>query len=357
MGQSLQDLQKSLYLGVPYWLQFDQYSRRFYGTPPIKNRVFYVVKVSVFDYYDKSDQFIILTPKNRAPQLVPDSIGYTNFLFILGDPISIMLPYIFIDYDGDRLTYQASVKVLKSEQYKTEFEIDKESPFWLNYDANKNHLYGNPRQYRDIPYYADSESFRQQLNVTITVSDVSRAQCNNSFFIYVQNKRPEIKRPYVQLQFDMKISALTTDYNFAFKLNDNSFVDDDKYIKYSLIQTNMRPLPEWMVFDAENLLLQGVPPEKEAFKKYKLALTARDKYQEVSQELKFKIKPSFWYIIKMLIKVFGKLVRGETFVTPPPVPALFDAPQQSSEGERVFSRAPGRGTGTDRLCTDSLPAF
>lgn len=84
---------------------------RLYGTPPRFKNFFYILNISVYDKYDRANQYLLMCPQNHAPRMLPGYRGYPNLDIVLGNPFSIELPTIFTDPDGDAIMYFAWAQI------------------------------------------------------------------------------------------------------------------------------------------------------------------------------------------------------------------------------------------------------
>lgn len=67
------------------------------------------------------------------------------------------------------------------------------------------------------------------------------------------------------------------------------------------------PLPAWLQFDSLTLMIKGLPPESELSKTFRFEFVATDGYFVISDKLKFSIRVSLSYILKIIFQILGSL--------------------------------------------------
>lgn len=149
-------------------------------------------------------------------------------------------------------------------------------------------------------------------NIKIHATDVSGGECVTSFILQIENKHPQSNPPSIQKQLELKVGNVQTGLYFGFQIDRNSITDDDEILVWSMSSADGIPLPSWLLFDRDNLLICGVPSDKSILKTYHLIITARDKYQSESQTLKILITPSAMYMAVTVIEFLGTLTSALT---------------------------------------------
>ncbi|RLA01225.1 MAG: hypothetical protein DRQ47_08375, partial [Gammaproteobacteria bacterium] len=223
-------------LALPDWLSFDASTRTFYGTPSNDEVGSLNIKVSAIDNdgLSANDTFVLaVNNTNDAPMLVNaivDQSTNEDALFNFGLPADI-----FDDIDaGDHLALSATLADGSA------------LPSWLNFDASTDTFSGTPNN--------DEVGL---LDIKVTATDSDDLSVADTFALAINNTNDA---PVVIGSVDDK--TLLNGDNFSFALPDNLFSDADAgdSLSYSILKADGSPLPAWMDFDPQTLLLRGDTP-------------------------------------------------------------------------------------------------
>ncbi|MBF0429564.1 MAG: putative Ig domain-containing protein, partial [Magnetococcales bacterium] len=217
---------------LPTWLSFDPETAIFSGTPGGGDRGILSIRVKATDTGQESVSAgfqLSVSGVNHAPTL--NATAFPSDRVIQEDqPFSLILPVnSFLDQDaGTTLVYSAQ-----------------SLPSWLHFDAETRTLSGNP-----------SNSDVGLFGIKITANDGSGGSATGSFKITVTNLNDA---PQVASTLPEQILALNQ--KFSLQIPDTLFQDIDAgdRLKYSATLSDGKPLPSWLVFDADTRSFLGTP--------------------------------------------------------------------------------------------------
>ena len=220
---------------LPDWLTFDPATLTFSGIPTNDNVGILDIIVTVTDASGEqvSDTYqLTINNANDAPVLdipIPNQVASedTAFEFIL--PADT-----FSDPDnGDVLTYIATLA------------NGSDLPTWLTFNPDTLTFSGTPTN-GDVG----------TLDITITATDISGAQVNDTYQFTVENTNdaPTLDTPIAD-------QTVTENTVFEFTIPADTFSDPDigDTLTYSATLTDGAALPNWLIFDATTLTFSGTP--------------------------------------------------------------------------------------------------
>ena len=231
---------------LPDWLSFSPSTQRFYGTPTKTDLGKYSISVSAFDGFSTtSDNFELLV--TNSP---PISLNIDNQILKLGDSYDWQIPQkTFIDPDGDVLIYKVKIR---------QNGVLKDIPEWLNFDNEKERLYGKPGV-TDIEKDVGKNQYLQIFEIVISAIDLADQTSSVSFFLRVENNAPIFSSKF-QAQSPQNIII---GFSYDWTLPGDSFSDPNgDILKYYCFVKNgekEEKLPNWLNFDADRKRLFGFP--------------------------------------------------------------------------------------------------
>lgn len=300
-AQLIQDISTTTF----QWLRFDQDSRRFYGTPLKENILPYLIALRCFDGYGQDLDYFILNITNLPPRLRL-SKHYLSMNRTLGYELTLPLDTVFVDDDNDTLIYSAFCQYFDSQLMRPfEVQLYKFGHFWLKYDSQLNIVQGTPTT-EQARYRLSSRTYELQIKLTISVTDLA-SDVNTTFTIDFANGVPLQNQPLLQEQFDQTIKSVVIDREFQFTLIKDTFADPDpEVLTYKLSPLNTESIPNWLKFDAQQLVLIGTPSEEAVYHTFQFELEVADIYQTVHNQLEFTVQPSLLYLLKKVSQIGSK---------------------------------------------------
>ena len=229
---------------LPNWLNLDRSRLRLYGKPEAgdiekdeENKRFYhvfTIKLTAIDIADQTSFFLYnLTVENYYPKLNENLTLSNQFLLKYGD-------YIIIN---QRIDFEFSPSTFTDKENRLSYTV-KGMPSWLSFSGNI--FTGTPAKI-DLGDYT----------TYVTASD-GFANITDFFIISVKNHAPiPNKIPTFSLIFG---KSLTYKLQTPFTDPDN---DTLTYKAFSVNETRLVPLPNWLLFDGISLVFSGTPLEKD----------------------------------------------------------------------------------------------
>lgn len=170
--------------------------------------------------------------------------------------------------------------------------------YWLNYDPDKNLLFGEPDK-SQITYFYKTKCYYDLIRLTFTAQDSSKATQSTRFFLSVQNCIPQQMGASLQSQLKAKSPSWIIEKTFKFAISRNTFIDvDNDTLTYQLLQSDGKALPQWLQFDEQLLIIFGKAPEALLNEEFSFKLICSDGIQSIEDQFQVTIKISFEYIMK-----------------------------------------------------------
>ncbi|EDY84021.1 Putative Ig domain family [Verrucomicrobiia bacterium DG1235] len=243
---------------LPDWLEFDEATGNFYGTPGNEDVGELAILVVASDGQANANAIFSIEVENTndgpVATFIPDQEATEDaaFLFDASDAFS--------DIDaGDELTYSATL------------ENGDPLPDWITINRYTGELSGTPEN-------ANVGS----LSLTVSASDGS-ASASSTFSIEIENTNDG---PVVSTSITDK--SLNEDAPFTLDISDNFFdADLGDTLSYSATLENGDPLPSWLSFDSATGEFSGTPANSDVGT-ISLKVTASD--GEVAAETTFQIE-------------------------------------------------------------------
>ena len=250
---------------LPDWLNFDQATATFSGTPPASEGGGVEVLSILIDATDNQGELAsgIITfliggsgpSESSAPALLTEIADQAASE---GSDFSFEVPAeTFQDADGDTLTYSAKLADGSA------------LPAWLSFNAETRTFSGTPEN-DDVG----------TIEVTVTVSDGS-ASVSATFSLEVTNVNdaPTLENPIAD-------QTAAEDAVFGFVVPADTFADVDvgDTLTYSATLADGSALPAWLTFDAETRTFSGTPTNADAWT-FEIKVTATDKENATTSDI------------------------------------------------------------------------
>jgi LPXTG-site transpeptidase (sortase) family protein len=234
---------------LPTWLTFTNSTRTFSGTAPEAGS--WVIRVTANDGNGGTvDTTFTLTmsaqASNTAPVLVND---IPNAYGEVGTGFSYTFPAdSFADYDGDTLTYQASLS------------SGGNLPAWLSFSSSA-------RTFSGTPTAGDAGI----ITIRVRALDSRGGEAYGTFNLGVdQNVAPSLLNPIPD-------QAAIQGSLWTYVVPANTFDDaDGDALTYAADMSDGSVLPSWLSFDAGTCTFSGTPPVSTSALVYELRVTAMD---------------------------------------------------------------------------------
>ncbi len=220
---------------LPSWLSFNAATRTFSGLPANSDVGSISIRVTATDgagLFAENTFGITIANTNDAPTV---RTLISNQSALQGSAFNFTIPAnTFEDIDvGDRLTYTARL------------EDNSPLPGWLSFDASTGHFSGTPGR-NDVA----------TLRLKVIATDTGNAAAETVFQLAIA---PSDTAPV--LAVPLADQTINQDSPYTFTIPDTAFIDADAgdILSYQVGQTNGRPLPTWLTFDAATRTFSGTP--------------------------------------------------------------------------------------------------
>lgn len=262
---------------LPTWLTYDKATATLSGTAPI-GADDVTIKVTATDAagLSSSDEFVITTNANQAPELVK-TIANTSTIELTQFDYQVDLTS-FKDPEGGTVTYTATLADGSA------------LPSWLSFDAATGKFTGIAPL--NGPY----------LDIKLTATDAAGISSSQNFYVKtVENKAPQIISPIKDVSA-LENQSVTIDLT-------NRYTDPEATnLTYSISTNQNASLPSWLTFDTDTLTLTGNMPS--AYTNMQVNVTVTDA-AGLSTTDTFTIEGKETAITKTA-SVFGGTVEGKS---------------------------------------------
>ena len=282
---------------LPSWLSFDSQSRTFYGTPSLADKGTITLRVSVNDGLNGVvEQDMSIEVYNNRPHRNPDVQLSDQTVHFSNELLYNVPSNLFIDLDGDGLTYTA--QLVNGDPL----------PSWLNFNSVN-------IQFSGFPTKDDIGS----LDIVIIARD-SYESISVPFRIHITNQSPhlnEARRLSDQLALGVENGSIVMKQGqfFDFQFSSDTFIDPDgDSLIYTARLSNGDPLPSWLNFNARTGRFYGLPIEEGAVS---ISVSASDGVSSVTDTYDISISNSHPTVIHALQDQFNvaypdPLMQGES---------------------------------------------